>query len=421
VIANEVQSICLAMESQQGQALKRDTVHNRSPPCEVTSNHVLQNEREWARVPTRSHTMPISFFTQGRHLYRLHQQKTAACVDRLTMENVIRNAAFRAEENSSANLPQPDANTYSKAHSGCEKAKTYRRKPNYHGQSLNFKRIIPVTADAQDSEQDDPNTDIMSRTDCSKTPSEQDLAVYRESQDSQEGSDKRGKHEAKYLTNSEAPSLGQCSSSVNISSNLKLNYSSSGTPPENSSSHNESQEDRSSCNDRNTWDGDVTMSSIRDGQNKSKHRFHLYVVYAFFGIISWGSSQRARLYKVCIRWASALVIAFCIVDLIQHRNRLYELLAPFALSVGSYASLASMGKLECIIGGSTGFLGQHAIKHKFLLGWSRRGTHKLVLMLLVWICKVGASILKLHVMKDINSVFGLCRCIVSYFKLDCIL
>jgi len=117
-----------------------------------------------------------------------------------------------------------------------------------------------------------------------------------------------------------------------------------------------------------------------------------------------------------MRWASVCLAVFCIVDLIQHSNRLYELVSHVALSVSSYISLASLGNLNCIVGGSTSFLGQHATEHRFLIGWSKRGMWKMVLLMLVWTCKVGTTMLKLYFSEDMSSICDLCRCFVQILE-----
>jgi len=86
------------------------------------------------------------------------------------------------------------------------------------------------------------------------------------------------------------------------------------------------------------------------------------------------------------------------------------------LSTSSYVSLASLENLECIVGGRNSFLGEHATKHKFLLGWSKRGMNKMVLFMLVWICKVGTSMLKLHVSLGMAPIYDLCRCSVAILE-----
>jgi len=148
----------------------------------------------------------------------------------------------------------------------------------------------------------------------------------------------------------------------------------------------------------------------------SKYTRHLKVLYACYGIIPWSSSRCSRCYRTFIRFASACAAAFCIVDLMLHQSRLYELFSEAALSIGSFVSLILLGKLECLVGGSTDFLGQHAKRHKFLTKWGKSGTNKLFMVIVVWICKTGTSIVRLSVLQDTVSFIGICRCFVAIFE-----
>jgi len=84
-------------------------------------------------------------------------------------------------------------------------------------------------------------------------------------------------------------------------------------------------------------------------------------------------------------------------------------------SVSSLISLASIQNLECIVGGTTGILGQHAQEHKFQAQWGIRGMKAMVWIMLVWSCRVGTSILKLYASEEAISLYATCRCAVSIF------
>jgi len=406
-IASQMQSILSTMKSQQELILKHDALQSKAPPCDISSRHVLPpvlpHEKNLTRVPKRSHSVPggisLEKVTKVQSVCKEPHQRTAACIDRLTMENVIRNAGLLDGEASSSKHTSPsdiDASGRCQDYHGQSaiNASTNCRKQSYDRQLSSLSQVVPSTFEMQDSEEI-PNINNTSGNDRSESPaskrvqlstsytfdSEQGSNMFRSAHSSKEDRFQQSKHELNSETNSDVCLKATPSASFVLAHEMK------------------------------TWDGVFTLNSISRGKNQ--YSFRLYLLYACFGITPWSSSKFARWYKIGIRWASACVAAFCIVDLILHPKKLYELVAQVALSISSYLSLALLGHLECILGGSTSFLGQHAIKHKFLVGWRKHGMKRAVLLMLVWMLKVGASIVKLHFSGEITSMYSLSRCFVA--------
>jgi len=139
----------------------------------------------------------------------------------------------------------------------------------------------------------------------------------------------------------------------------------------------------------------------------------LCFLYAAFGIILWTKKGRARVYKVAVQFASACAAAFCMMDLIKHPDRLYDLVPQVVFSISSLVSLTAGGNLNSILGGSKCVFGQHAQEHKFLTRWNNKGINQLLLLALIWVCNAGTSILQLCMFEGVMSVFAICRCVVA--------
>jgi len=81
--------------------------------------------------------------------------------------------------------------------------------------------------------------------------------------------------------------------------------------------------------------------------------------------------------------------------------------------VSSLVGLVLVGNLDCIIGHSAGFLGQHAKRHKFAVAWRRKGMCNMILLTFVWSSKAVGSVLKLFISETSMTSFDVCRCFVG--------